>query len=397
MDRTKKRRRRRLVLLMVIVAVFFWVAGCAAGKSMSMGMSAIIPSVVKGGETIQGGTASGSGNGGGGAADKDGTLTGVGGSGDQGGSGEQHNGHGTGSGNQGGSSGNGSSGGSAGTGGDNASGNGTEGANGQNGNGDGGKNGSTGNGVGIGAGGGTGTGAGTGAGNGNGSVNGGTGSGNFGGKPGEGANAGGQPDKPSVPAEQGNGENGKKLVALTFDDGPDKKYTTAILDILKEKGVKATFFVVGQQVKLYPEVLQRIADEGHTIGNHSQNHKDLKKQEKSVILEQINKTDEAIRDVIGEKPTLFRAPYGSMSDTVKQILKAQDRVHTGWTVDTRDWAGTSPADMRKMIIQDTKPNGIILMHSFGSKHIKNTVEALPGIIDDLHKLGYTLVTVDELP
>ncbi|GBG10187.1 hypothetical protein PAT3040_04905 [Paenibacillus agaridevorans] len=350
-----------------------------------MGMSAIIPSVVKGGETIQGGTASGSGNGGGGAADQDGTLTGVGGSGDQGGSGEPQNGHGTGSGSQSGSSGNGSSGGSAGNGGDNAGGNGTEGANGQNGNGDGGKNGSTG------------TGAGIGAGNGNGSVNGGTGSGNSGGKPGEGANAGGQPDKPSVPAEQGNSDNGKKLVALTFDDGPDKKYTTAILDILKEKGVKATFFVVGQQVKLYPEVLQRIADEGHTIGNHSQNHKDLKKQEKSVILEQINKTDEAIKEVLGEKPIWFRAPYGSMSDTVKQILKAQDRVHTGWTVDTRDWAGTSPADMRQMIIQDTKPNGIILMHSFGSKHIKNTVEALPGIIDDLHKLGYTLVTVDELP
>jgi peptidoglycan/xylan/chitin deacetylase (PgdA/CDA1 family) len=397
MDRTKKRRRRRLILLMVIVAVFFWVAGCAAGRSMSMGMSAIIPSVVKGGETIQGGTASGSGNGGGGAADQDGTLTGVGGSGGQGGSGEPQNGHGTGSGSQSGSSGNGSSGGSAGTGGDNSGGKGTEGTNGQNGNGDGGKNGSTGSGAGIGAGGGTGTGAGIGAGNGNGSANGGTGSGNSGGKPGEGANAGGQPDKPSVPAEEGNSENGKKLVALTFDDGPDKKYTTAILDILKEKGVKATFFVVGQQVKLYPEVLQRIADEGHTIGNHSQNHKDLKKQEKSVILEQINKTDEAIRDVLGEKPTLFRAPYGSMSDTVKQILKAQDRVHTGWTVDTRDWAGTSPADMRQMIIQDTKPNGIILMHSFGSKHIKNTVEALPGIIDDLHKLGYTLVTVDELP
>ncbi|OUS70256.1 hypothetical protein B1748_28895 [Paenibacillus sp. MY03] len=382
---------------MVIVAVFFWVAGCAAGRSMSMGMSAIIPSVVKGGETIQGGTASGSGNGGGGAADQDGTLTGVGGSGGQGGSGEPQNGHGTGSGSQSGSSGNGSSGGSAGTGGDNAGGKGTEGTNGQNGNDDGGKNGSTGSGAGIGAGGGTGTGAGIGAGNGNGSVNGGTGSGNSGGKPGEGANAGGQPDKPSVPAEEGNSDNDKKLVALTFDDGPDKKYTTAILDILKEKGVKATFFVVGQQVKLYPEVLQRIADEGHTIGNHSQNHKDLKKQEKSVILEQINKTDEAIRDVLGEKPTLFRAPYGSMSDTVKQILKAQDRVHTGWTVDTRDWAGTSPADMRQMIIQDTKPNGIILMHSFGSKHIKNTVEALPGIIDDLHKLGYTLVTVDELP
>lgn len=203
------------------------------------------------------------------------------------------------------------------------------------------------------------------------------------------------PSRPTTPP--GRGADGDKFVALTFDDGPDAKYTTAILDILKEKGIKATFFVVGQQVNKYPEVLERIADEGHAIGNHTQNHKDLKKQTKAEILKQINLTDKAISDVLGETPKLFRAPYGSLSDTLKQVLKDQGRKHTGWTIDTRDWAGTSIEDMRDMIRHQTKPNGIILMHSFGGQHIKNTVLALPDIIDDLHKLGYTFVTADELP
>jgi peptidoglycan/xylan/chitin deacetylase (PgdA/CDA1 family) len=353
-------------LLIVVVAVLFWIAGCATGRSISMGLSAIVPSVEKGGETLQGGTAGGLG----GTDGAGGNLSGVGGSG----------------GTQSGSSGHGSNGGGVIVGG--AGGGGTSGTPG------------TGN---------------SGAGNGD----------HAGGDSPAGPGGGKQPvngtDKPtettrptettkptettrptettkptSPTAPPGSGE-GKKYVALTFDDGPDANYTTAILDILKEKGVKATFFVVGQQVSKYPEVLRRIADEGHAIGNHTENHKDLKKQGKAGILEQIGKTDEAIKEVLGEAPALFRAPYGSLSDTLLQVLKDEGRHHTGWTVDTEDWAGTSVADMREMIIHDTKPGGIILMHSFGGKHIKNTVTMLPDVIDDLRNLGYTLVTVNELP
>lgn len=185
-------------------------------------------------------------------------------------------------------------------------------------------------------------------------------------------------------------------IALTFDDGPDTRYTTAILDILKEKNVKATFFVVGSQVKKYPDVLKRIVEEGHAIGNHSQNHKDLSKLTKEQIAKEIDLADAAIEDVLGYKPELFRAPYGALSQSLKKTLKEKDRKLVGWTVDTRDWAGTSIKDMRKVISNGSKPNGIILMHSFGGKHIANTVKMLPDVIDDLTKQGYTFVTADEL-
>ncbi|RIX60522.1 polysaccharide deacetylase family protein [Paenibacillus nanensis] len=197
------------------------------------------------------------------------------------------------------------------------------------------------------------------------------------------------PDAPAVDQEQ-------KQAALTFDDGPDAKYTTAILDILKEKGVKATFFVVGSQVEKYPDVMKRIIEEGHAVGNHTQGHKNLRELGKSGILEQMTEADEAIEDAVGFTPELFRAPYGAVSDTLTDVLEENDRRLVGWTVDTRDWAGTSIADMREMIRTKTEANGIILMHSFGGKHIRNTVEALPAVIDDLQELGFTLVTVDQI-
>lgn len=188
-----------------------------------------------------------------------------------------------------------------------------------------------------------------------------------------------------------------KLVALTFDDGPDLRYTPAILDILKEKGVEATFFVVGTQVNKYPEVVMRMVEEGHAIGNHTSSHKDLSKLSKSGIIEQITSADEVIQNTLGYVPSLFRAPYGAVSDTLRRVVEEKGLRMVGWTVDTRDWAGTSINQMRSVIRNQTKPNGIILMHSFGGKHIRNTVEMLPAVIDDLHKLGYKLVTVDQIP
>lgn len=187
-----------------------------------------------------------------------------------------------------------------------------------------------------------------------------------------------------------------KRAALTFDDGPDAKYTTAILDILKEKGVKATFFVVGTQVEKYPEVMKRIKEEGHAIGNHTQAHKNLRELGRSGILQQITQADEAIEAAVGYTPSLFRAPYGAVSDMLIDELEDEDRRLVGWTVDTRDWAGTSIPEMREMIRKETESNGIILMHSFGGKYIRNTVEMLPDIIDDLQELGFTLVTVDQI-
>jgi polysaccharide deacetylase family sporulation protein PdaB len=192
--------------------------------------------------------------------------------------------------------------------------------------------------------------------------------------------------------------NNKKLVALTFDDGPDNKYTLQILEILKEYNVKATFFMVGIQVKKYPETAKKIVEEGHSIGNHSWSHKDLTKLSGKALDNEIDKTQLAIQEVTGVTPHLMRAPYGAISNALLNVVHKEDMKHVYWTVDTRDWAGSSVADMHKNVLAHTHKGGIILMHSFGGrKHaIEHTVMLLPSIIKDLREKGYEFVTVDEL-
>ncbi|MCM3749298.1 polysaccharide deacetylase family protein [Paenibacillus pasadenensis] len=205
--------------------------------------------------------------------------------------------------------------------------------------------------------------------------------------------------KPSVPNEgQVKGahhKKGDKVVALTFDDGPDVEITGEILDILKKENVKATFFVVGTRVKQNPEMLKRIADEGHVIGNHSYNHPQLGKASRSKILDELNRTDKLIENAVGYKPKLMRPPYGSSSSLLRSILDETGRQQVLWSVDTRDWAGTSVKDMLANIDRNTKPGGNILMHSVGPK--LKTPELLPLLIKDLRAKGYTFVTVDQLP
>lgn len=200
----------------------------------------------------------------------------------------------------------------------------------------------------------------------------------------------GQPMAVSVPKQ------GAKLVALTFDDGPDNVYTPAILDILRKHQIKATFFVVGKQTSQYGSVLKRIVQEGHAVGNHSYSHSDLTKMSDADIQEEVLETDMRIREAVGFTPRLFRAPYGAVDDRIKSGLEASGRNIIGWTVDTRDWAGASVKSMRANVVAHTKPNGIILMHSFGGKSISHTVELLPQIIGDLRKKGFTFVTIPDL-
>jgi peptidoglycan-N-acetylglucosamine deacetylase len=189
-----------------------------------------------------------------------------------------------------------------------------------------------------------------------------------------------------------------KKVALTFDDGPDKKYTDLILDILKDKEVKATFFVVGKQVELFPATMKRIAQEGHAIGNHSWDHKNFTKLSSKQIKQQLDRTNQAIEDAIGESTAWVRAPYGAKNNKVKSTISKSGNTEIGWTVDTRDWAGTSKEEMMANVKKNLKPDGIILMHSLGGKggKLDNTVEFLPELIDYLLEQNYTLVTIPEL-
>ncbi|MFB0843257.1 polysaccharide deacetylase family protein [Paenibacillus oleatilyticus] len=206
--------------------------------------------------------------------------------------------------------------------------------------------------------------------------------------------------KPGAAVQQGNSGPVKatKQVALTFDDGPDNKYTPQVLDILKQHEVKATFFVVGRQVVNHPDVLKRIHDEGHSVGNHSWDHANLTKLSADQIQKEIKSTDEAIEKVIGSSTPMVRTPYGAVNASIKRSLTSAGRQLVFWTVDTKDWSGAAPADMVELVRNRTKNGGIILMHSFGGKNGKldNTVEALPHMIEALKQDGYAFVTVPEL-
>ncbi|MFB6365966.1 polysaccharide deacetylase family protein [Paenibacillus elgii] len=205
---------------------------------------------------------------------------------------------------------------------------------------------------------------------------------------------------PEAAAQQGKQAPVKatKQVALTFDDGPDPKYTPQVLDILKQYEAKATFFVVGRQVVNYPDVLKRIHDEGHSIGNHSWNHANLTKLSSAQIQKEIKSTDEAIEKIIGAFTPMVRAPYGAITASTRRSLTSAGRQIVDWTVDTKDWSGTASGDMVELVRKRTKNGGIVLMHSFGGKNGKldNTIEALPLMIEALKQDGYAFVTVPEL-
>lgn len=201
---------------------------------------------------------------------------------------------------------------------------------------------------------------------------------------------------PPTEEEPNNGDHKLMRIALTFDDGPDLKYTPQILDILNEKKVKATFFVVGIQVNKYPEVVQRMEDEGHMIGNHSYSHSSFTKLTAEQLKEEIDRTDKKIEEIIGYTPEIVRPPYGAINDEVRANLESYGKEVIIWNIDPRDWDGNSVKDMLDNILTNARDGGNILLHSFGSKHVKNTVELLPTVIDRLEELGYIFVTIDEL-
>ena len=189
----------------------------------------------------------------------------------------------------------------------------------------------------------------------------------------------------------------KKVVALTFDDGPESKITSQILDILDEYDIKATFFVVGQNVARNTDILKDIYNRGHEIGNHSWSHKYLPKISKKSKEDEILKTEKLLVDVLGEYTPIFRPPYGAVKAQDKQLIDSLGYKVVNWSVDTRDWAGTSNEQIMKYVKQQLRPGGIILMHNSGNTGIiKNTISILPIMIDWITEQGYEFVTVTEI-
>lgn len=194
------------------------------------------------------------------------------------------------------------------------------------------------------------------------------------------------------------GSSSQKLAALTFDDGPDGKYTPMILDILKEKDVPATFFVMGQQVERFPKMLNRIEGEGHAIANHTWKHPDLRTKWSSDVKDEITTTQKEIKKVVGKSSDLFRPPYGEVTKADVKLLNDLGLRNILWSVDTEDYNGPSADEIMETVRREMSPGGILLQHNFqsSSSTLDGTVEALPRIIDELREEGYEFVTVQTL-
>lgn len=183
-----------------------------------------------------------------------------------------------------------------------------------------------------------------------------------------------------------------KCIALTFDAGPAED-TPHLLDILKEKKVHATFFLLGKNhVKKHPETVRRLAAEGHEIANHTWSHKILTDRKPAEIRAELEKTQNAIADITGKKPRLMRPPQGRTDDTISGICKDLGLSQILWSATAKDYSTTDSALIKKRIVDQASKDGIILLHDI----YKGTVPAVPGIIDTLKKQGYTFVTVPQL-
>lgn len=183
-----------------------------------------------------------------------------------------------------------------------------------------------------------------------------------------------------------------KQVALTFDDGPHRTITPKILDILREHQVKATFFVLGERVKLYPWILRQIVAEGHEIGNHSYSHRFLTAMSNETIGREIFETQNAIKNAIGYETPLFRPPYGAFRHDTRAIFHEYGLSIVLWSVDTKDWRVRNPDKILHSVISQARNGSIILCHDIHEV----TLEALPQILTTLKAEGYTFMTVSQL-
>ncbi|MBI4027156.1 MAG: polysaccharide deacetylase family protein [Verrucomicrobia bacterium] len=188
------------------------------------------------------------------------------------------------------------------------------------------------------------------------------------------------------------GSPSSKQIALTFDDGPHGTITPRILDMLRERQVKATFFVLGDRVKHYEWVLRQIVAEGHEIGNHAYSHRILKFMSNDLIDREIAETQSAIRNAIGYETRLFRPPYGDFRPDTRAVFRKYNLEVILWSVDTLDWKLRNRDKIFNVAINDTHNGSIILCHDIH----RATLEAVPDILGSLIAKGYEFVTISQL-
>ena len=190
-------------------------------------------------------------------------------------------------------------------------------------------------------------------------------------------------------------KNNDQKIALTFDDGPHPKYTPKILEILRKYDIKATFFVIGQNVEFYPGIVEQIISDGHEIGNHTYRHKHTKMLTDEIFEEDVNKCDSLLYDNCDYEIKIFRPPEGYVDEKVKKIADELGYSIILWNIDTKDWAHATPYQIEKNVINNISAGDIILMHDYVSGG-NSTIEALERIIPKLLDENYKFVKVSEL-
>ncbi len=182
--------------------------------------------------------------------------------------------------------------------------------------------------------------------------------------------------------------DGKKAVAITFDDGPSE-YTRELIEGLNERGARATFFMVGSCVEQYPDVLPLMVTGGHQLGNHTYDHSDITTLTADGVRNTIGKTDDAIFNACGQRSTAFRPPYGSYTD---EIAKSINKTVTIWSLDTVDWKSRDMKKIKNTMVSQCRDGSIVLLHDL----YKTSVDGALAAIDELQGEGFVFVTVDEL-
>ncbi|HEX8630027.1 MAG TPA: polysaccharide deacetylase family protein [Catenuloplanes sp.] len=186
------------------------------------------------------------------------------------------------------------------------------------------------------------------------------------------------------------GTRGARTVALTFDDGPNAQYTPPILDILRKHRVKATFCVLGEEVRRHPQTTTRIVREGHQLCNHTAGHHDMARLSPAAARTQVLTAQLQIKKISGVTPTTFRFPYGSANPRARKVVAEHKLRDLGWTIDTRDWQRPSARTITARIVNHARPGDVVLMHDGGGDRA-GTVKSLDATIGQLKKKGFTFV------
>ncbi len=185
----------------------------------------------------------------------------------------------------------------------------------------------------------------------------------------------------------------RPVVALTFDDGPHPTHTPMLLDILAHYRARATFYVIGQSVRRYPEIARRIVAEGHEIGNHTWRHPVLAQLGDGSVLQEIDRTQQVVWETVGAVPVTMRPPYGAITSRQSRMLQEQRHIPTVvWSVDPEDWRRPGSSVVAQRMIRGAQPGAIILAHDIHGP----TVRAVPAALEGIAARGLGFATMSEM-